>query len=209
MVLLFSLGCSQSFTSEAVDGFGIARSAVHLPDAELVMITNVADLCEKEAVWYETIYAASGADNCADAEPFYRDYLEASDALMHEGATYVQLFPLDGGFEAGSVSVPRDAMVYVDQYTTSPFADALANYDNDPESTDCGMDIVAMQTISEDVERWSAEDGTIAIDSVDADSVVGHAEGYLRDDDNDHDDGDFRAEFRTTACDDQYLQPRW
>lgn len=171
-------------------------------DAYGVTLSNIADVCGKRADVEAAVAEVEASGNtCASYAAAMEDWLDASDALYHEGAHYLEAFPLaDDMFRAGEYTLTEDAVAYVYSVPDSPYAEALSQLDPDGTIDDtCGLADLSPKLADPLGPYWSLVDGTVTIDAVSDARVSGSLEGDMQGDELP--DGHLTATFDAASCD--------
>lgn len=211
VALLGLTGCPASVTAEGMDeGFGMAFGAAWIhadagkDESDSIVIANYGDVCVKTEAYYEAYEEFEDAatdvlskDYCENIEEPYLAWIDASAALLFDGAKVVSI-GFSGELNDKEYDFDDDAFGSVSEVTDAPWEDMKDDFDPDGDVTDgCGSG-----TIDTDFgDSWSLTDGSVEITALtDEASASGTIDARMEENDKGGDKSDFTASFGAAWC---------
>ncbi|MDP2315740.1 MAG: hypothetical protein Q8P41_22775 [Pseudomonadota bacterium] len=211
------VGCGGTMTIEGLDAFGTMWSAMWIHydsgsfEYDALELTNLSDGCEKLTAYYDAAEAAIEATDglpsegwCIAAHGPYEAWAKAGDALVHDGAHYVDLSLFHGAETApveATFGVDNSAHLLsgvVTYMESSPYETFLADWDTSASYEEsCGIDEASLEGRA-DVVNLSA--GSLELANVEDEAfAAGRLDGELSGSNREL-VGTIEATFRATWC---------
>ncbi|MES2642991.1 MAG: hypothetical protein V4850_26135 [Myxococcota bacterium] len=196
--LAFLAGCSGTATIEGLDPFGVVWSAswFRFDDGgfayDQLQLTNEPDSCERVTAFYAARASAVRATAalpeegwCASARAPYQAWAAAGDAVLHDGAHFIDL-----SLFHGSETAPIEATFGVDDSThllsglvtyvqSNPYRTFLEDWDEEGTPGSCGIDEASLTGLA---VVASLSQGTLDLRNVEDEAfAAGRLHGDLED----------------------------